>query len=323
MKNTINIKIILCIFALLLISVIFISKERLILLTKDEKTFVSNSPKIASKWLKYCSSGELKKSIPSAKLLVDDSFQILPEIDYLNITRNSGINTMLITSEFNLFDAQRWAAAILSAKIAKKLIDTSETNFPENLLKFTSETYEITTDKDTITNEGSLWKILHNKKASPNAILRLASEISLQAGYNPIVITFHDEKQQEIATFLELRKDKNFFTISFEKKTVYKTNSQVLLNNIKNAKFARHHLPVEPSDYKYANYLLYQRLKALLPEEEIPTFGLKPIERISLAVKIGQQKNIPPTLFAYWSYPFFALKSDKDYICFNLESLNN
>ncbi|HRR06405.1 MAG TPA: hypothetical protein P5105_03900, partial [Victivallales bacterium] len=125
------------------------------------------------------------------------------------------------------------------------------------------------------------------------------------------------------SSFLELRKNKTFFTISFEKKITYKTDSQTLLQNTKNAKFARYHLPIEPSDYKYANYLLYQRLKELLPEKEVPVFGLKPIERINQAVNIGQQKNIPLTLFAYWYYPFSALKSDKDYTCFSLENSNN
>lgn len=323
------------IFSILLVTVFIISNERKISRTESKNIKLSKrSSEIAHKWLNAVYSKNNKLAIACAKTICDDSFKTPPIADFLDITRNSGISTSIITGEFSDLDAQRWLAAFEAAKIAKSLSSQNDStdDFIKSLMSFLINKYQRNNNSKKQKNEASLWKILQNNSASTNEILRLASEIALQAGYIPLIVTFHDNQQNQLQIALELRKENKFYIISFESNHLFigKSANELIGENtefsaIKDAKFARYHLPAEISDYKTANTELNNILHNLLPDSELPVFGYNPKERIYEAVMNAKKRGIPHTLFAYWSYPFSCLKDDEEFSSFaiqNLKSLN-
>ncbi len=278
---------------------------------------------VARKWLENASAGNPGLATACAAKIADDSFHALPNPDCLDLVRLSGLSTALISGPFSEIDSSRWTASFRSAEIARAILAGcgGEDGFPSGLLSWMEKDFKIAERRGAADDEGFLDAVIARKEASPEAALRLASEISLQAGFEPMVVTLHGKDQAALGAMLEIGKGGRMHLLSFASKKLWTdTSVRKLLGDSadtriegfpENAKFARYHLPAEPSDFKTANADLRRTLIELHPGAGIPLFGVSPLSRMQNAVRRRAPEGVPPSMFAYWHYPFTALRGDK------------
>ncbi|HPN83962.1 MAG TPA: hypothetical protein PK821_01375 [Victivallales bacterium] len=323
-KNTIRVDIIqllvslFCVFSCLTVAVSFIrgNPSRIFHIPK-----YGAQKKDAEKWFECVKEGRAKMSELFAGRMIDDSFIELPNPDYLDMARLSGLSSSIITGPYSKIDSSRWIDAFESAKIAKEILASchSDSEFPQSLMKFLKSKFQIQAKHDGEKIPATLSEIMSQDNATVNELSRLASEISRQAGFDAVVVTLHNDKQENIGLLLEIRKSSLRSIIDFTRGAVYENLSVKDLLQAKGnpafaqnlgAKFARYHIPVEPADFKKANSKLRLKLKELAPELKLPVFAEDPAQRMQNEISSRSQEKIPRMLFAYWNYPFLVLAKE-------------
>jgi hypothetical protein len=289
--------------------------------------FKKDTPSRASakNWLRYVEENHAKSAALCAGTIIDDSFFEVPNPDYLDLAKCHGLSTVLITGPFSDIDASRWIDAFASAKIAKEIVANcaNDSEFPKELSLFFKKKFQVRNENKKGRIPSTLSELLRQKEISVYDAYRLANEISVQAAFEPMVVSLHDEKQNTIHIFLEIKKGTSNATLDFINGLFYEnrevqdilkkpTDDMKLRGIIASTKFARYHLAAELSDFKKANSDLREKISKLVPEIEMPRFGISPAERMKTAIKDRSRDNIPPSLFAYWHYPFSLLSQNNE-----------
>jgi hypothetical protein len=312
-----------CLFAVIIAACIGVSFIR----EKGDKIFPpparSVSQADAKKLIELLNGGKLEEASICAGKISDDDFSGIPDADYLEMLLSSGLSSSLLTGPFSKIDAVRWRDAFVCAKIADGLLSgiPSKKDFPARLFNLLGEKFIVTAKKEGEYIPASISEILSQNQASVNELCRLSSEICLQAGFSPMVVSIHDEKGGMLLILLEVRGEDGIKAIvDFKNRKLF--NEISARDIIKNpsamegklqispglAKFARYHLPAEVQDYKAASSALRNKIGELIADEKLPQFGLSPRIRIEKIADFYAAEGIPRELFAYWQFPFFVMR---------------
>lgn len=277
---------------------------------------------IARKWLDAVKSGETKKAITYAEMLVPDHEPRFPTLDYLQILKMNNITSVYLTDGFNNVDFIRWKDLVTLKELADTLgnvTGVNELNAMKTLVMKKVQAKKIVGMKYPPL---SVCKVLEQGFGNNVDRMRLFAELARQRGYDTRIIAIKEPRsQRSIHLLCELSKNGRTSMVDLTFNKIWDGISYTKLKSTpdlvppKWPKALKQCIPYdqilfpnEIQDYKMANRTLFDRLTKLYGDSpgNLPVLPTDPKSKIEQFVKSNREREMR---VRYWQIPIVALLS--------------
>lgn len=265
-------------------------------------------------WHGSVEKGEEKRAVLLAKRIADPYCVYMPELPYLKLFRQFGLNSMALTSPFGEIDYLRWRDAVELQQLADRIVNSADVSLEELFAVVNAEICPDRTPVATMT----IMDIWRKKSGGTEDRIRLLGGLSAYFGYRMTVVYLTDASGRPVYALAEFVKNERTAVADFLYGRLYcNTTVQELTTpndwpaELKAAltRAKLYFIPAELADYRNVSMSLYQQL-GLFPDRAFPLFTVvDPLQVLNL---LAEHKKISTRQIFFWTYPLIgAIKSDR------------